>query len=171
MDTMKQYLLSILPKYNRNSRISIINTGNNKINLVLSPQDQVGDTSIRQFVSNMRTLKGELSLEKAFNYILSNFATFKTNNAEDSKTSVIVLTPGDFDQSKATNMEDEFGDLKKNFDSAFTFVVIGDPYKTNEYIRPKLSGNDVIIEVKNPDELASSTDEVHTAITDSLSGK
>ena len=171
MEAMKQYLISVIPRYNRNSRISIINTGDNKTNLVLSPQDQVGDTSIRQFVSSMRTLNGELSLENAFKYILSNFGAFKTNNDDDSKTSVIVLTTGDFDQSKASNIQDKIVDLRKNFDSVFTFVVIGDPYKTNEFIRPKLTGNDVIVEVRTPDKLPATTDEVHAAITDSLTGR
>ena len=170
MEQIKKYLSSILPKYTTNSKISVINTGNDVMEMILSPEDRFADTSISNPLSNLKPLKGKQSLNKAFDYILSNNLAFQTNSDANAKTKIVLLTPGAFDSTTSSSIKDNLVDLREELKAVFTFVVFGDTYPTDRFVRPDLEVNDVILQVTDGGLLPSYLDEIHASIVNSITG-
>ena len=186
MKEIKLYLQEILPKYNSNSKLAVLATGNDIVEVILSPQDQFKETdTIKQLVvDNLKLLQGKQSINKALEYIQSNYNN-RYSSGNSSPVKIVVLTPGITD---TTDMRNAMALLLSNNNNRnkpaalFTFVVFGDSYGTEKLVRPMLGTNDggnndsedgagdVIIEVPDSKLLPKYVDEIHGSIVNKIAG-
>ena len=176
--SVKQYLKAVLPKYNRNSRISLLNTGNDIVEILLSPQGKLKETStIIQQVDAFTHLQGVESLRKALNHVLSNKEKFNINTLGGGelmkkKTEFVILTNGiNSDSSSLSDNGSLMKTLRDDLNAVFTFVVLRDDYGTTEKsLRPVLGADDVIIKVPGSKMLPGFVDEIHSNVVNGLAG-
>ena len=163
---VKQYLKAILPKYNSNSKITLINSGNDTVEVILSPHDKFQEAAtIRQQVNDMRLLQGKQSMRKAFEYVLSSL--YSSNNDKHPRVKIVVLTTGITDTDMLPN---SLVTLSKKQNAVFTYVVFGDSYGTEKYLRPKLGTDDVIVEIPDLKLLPQFLDEIHGSVVNGIAG-
>lgn len=179
---MKRYLQAVLPKYNSNSRLAVLATGNDIVEVVLSPQDQFTETdTIQQLVAdNLKLLQGKQSINKALEYIQSNYYNkYSSGNDKSGKNpspvKIVLLTPGIIDVTQMKNsMASLLSNNKQRPAAMFTFVVFGDSYGTEKLVRPMLgnTGSDDVVIIELPDSklLPQYVDEIHGSVVNRIAG-